>query len=74
MPFAHKVCRTGPPNSPAARPAADVSSLSDSMARAASVPPPPPPGLADKEGKGLQKAAKDAFQNMDWQHLDAQAR
>jgi len=41
---------------------------------AAPVPPPPPPGVADKGGKGLQKAAKDAFKDMDWQQLDAQAR
>jgi hypothetical protein len=39
-----------------------------------SPPPPPPLGLADKSGKGLQNAAKDAFKNMDWQQLDAQAR
>ncbi len=41
---------------------------------AAPVPPPPPPGRADKGGKGLQKAAQDAFKNMGWQQLDAQAR
>jgi hypothetical protein len=37
-------------------------------------PPPPAPGLDDKSGKGLQEAAKDAFKNMEWQHLDAHSR
>jgi hypothetical protein len=37
-------------------------------------PPPPAPGIGDKEGKGLQNAARNAFQGMDWQQLDAQGR
>jgi hypothetical protein len=40
----------------------------------APAPPPPAPGIADKGGKGLQDAAKNAFKDMDWQHLDAHAR
>jgi hypothetical protein len=37
-------------------------------------PPPPPPAPGLKEGKRLRDAAKGAFKDMDWQHLDAHAR
>jgi hypothetical protein len=40
----------------------------------APAPPPPAPGIDPKDGKALQNAAKGAFKDMDWQHLDAHAR
>jgi hypothetical protein len=39
-------------------------------------PPPPAPGIADadRNGKGLRSAAREAFKGMDWTQLEAHAR